>query len=190
MPRYRLRQVALVAADFPAAREELINEVGTYVTYVDESLDYFGLQNSLFPIGKDCFIEIVSPIQEDVTAQRYLDKYGDGGYMLLVQVAPLQAAKNVFSRIKDMKLKIIHAGSRCNADGAFESQPFDADVGPGLAKPGIAGLHLHPKEVGCITEITSSLPENEVRTGTRVLGRTKNIYLCYVGWLMSDDMSL
>ena len=163
MPRLRLRQIALVAQDFPAAREELIREIGTYVTYVDESLDYFGLQNSLFPVGKDCFIEIVSPIKRDVTAQRYLDKYGDGGYMLLVQVSPLNDAKRVFSRIKEMNLKVIHAGSRANGEGAFESQPFDEEKGPGLAKPGIAGIHLHPKEVGCITEITSSLPENEVR---------------------------
>ena len=39
---------------------------------------HFGLGNAVIPIGKD-FLEVVSPVQEDTTAGRFIDKRnGDG----------------------------------------------------------------------------------------------------------------
>ena len=159
---FRLRQIALVAKDFNKAKEELSTELGTFLTYVDPEIDFFGLQNGLFPVANDCFLEIVSPIENDVTAQRYLDKHGGqhAGYMLLLQITPVQHAKDVFQRVQELGLKVIHQGSKTNGD--FVPHPFEPEGNSvGFARPGIAGIHLHPKQVGCITEITSSVPPEE-----------------------------
>lgn len=121
--RIRLRQVALVAADLAPVEAAIIEELGVELCYRDPDVALFGLTNALFPVG-DKLLEVVSPMREDTTAGRQLDKrYGDGGYMVILQVDDLDAMR---SRIETHNVRVV----------------FTA---PG---PGITGLHLHPKDVG------------------------------------------
>lgn len=69
----RIRQLVFAARDFEHACREVADVFDTAVTHVDPSLAELGLQNALFPVN-DCFIEVVSPIQEQTTAGRYLDR--------------------------------------------------------------------------------------------------------------------
>jgi hypothetical protein len=81
----RLRQVALVARSLPPVVEEVREVLGVEVAFRDPSVESFGLENVLFPIG-DQFLEVVSPIREGTAAGRYLDRRGgDGGYMVILQ---------------------------------------------------------------------------------------------------------
>lgn len=119
----RLRQVALVAADLSPAEADIINELGVELCYRDPDVGEFGLENALFPIG-DKLLELVSPVRAQTTAGRLLGKRnGDGGYMVILQVDDLEAMK-----------------PRFDANGVRVI--FTA------ARPGITGIHLHPKDVG------------------------------------------
>lgn len=121
--RMRLRQVALVAHDLAPVEAGITEELGVELCYRDPDVAVFGLRNALFPIG-DKLLEVVSPTQEGTTAGRQLSKRnGDGGYMVLLQVDDLAAIE---SRIQKQAVRIV----------------FTA------AKPGITGIHLHPKDVG------------------------------------------
>ena len=46
----RLRQIAGVAAKLKPIEDELIDVLGIEVCYRDPNIDYFGLENALFPI--------------------------------------------------------------------------------------------------------------------------------------------
>ncbi|KAK7185931.1 hypothetical protein DPSP01_009919 [Paraphaeosphaeria sporulosa] len=80
----RLRQIALVVKDLEQARRELTHVIGTEVIFEDPAVAQFGLKNFLVPIGGD-IIEVVSPVQNNTTAGRLLEKRGDGGYMIIMQ---------------------------------------------------------------------------------------------------------
>jgi hypothetical protein len=119
----RLRQLALVARQLEAVVDEFCSQLGVEVAYRDPAVGYFGLQNALMAVG-DQFIEVVSPVRDDTTAGRYLARRaGDGGYMVLLQVADLASAK----------AHATEAGVRFVWDGEG---------------PGIKGAHLHPKDIG------------------------------------------
>ena len=128
-PFPRLRQVALVARDLKPAAEQLQAELGLDDPYHDPGVATFGLENSVFAVG-DAFLEIVSPVQPDTTAGRYLERRGgDSGYMAIFQVADVSEARR---RISDLGIRIV----------------WQADL------PDIAGTHLHPKDVpGAIVSI-------------------------------------
>ena len=80
-----LRQICLVARELQPAVDDLKNILGLEVCYVDPEVKVFGLENALLPVGTN-FIEVVSPIQENTAAGRYLNRRGgDGGYMIITQ---------------------------------------------------------------------------------------------------------
>ena len=121
--RMRLRQVALVAHDLAPAEARITEELGVELCYRDPDVAVFGLRNALFPIG-DKLLEVVSPVRDGTTAGRHLSKRnGDGGYMVLLQVDDLAAIE---SRIQKQDVRIVFTAGR----------------------PGITGIHLHPKDVG------------------------------------------
>jgi hypothetical protein len=81
----RLRQVALVTRSLAPVVEEIREVLGVEVAFRDPSVESFGLENVLFPIGEQ-FLEVVSPIRKGTAAGRYLDRRGgDGGYMVILQ---------------------------------------------------------------------------------------------------------
>ena len=127
--RPRLRQVALVARDLDTVGTELEASLGIADPYHDPGISYFGLENSVWPVG-DCFLEVVSPVQDETTAGRYLARRGgDGGYMAIFQTDDVTAAR---ARLDELGVRVVW------------QQDHDT----------IGGTHLHPKDVpGAIVSI-------------------------------------
>lgn len=131
----RLRQIALVGADLDAAKAEIVDVLGLGPAYADPGVGKYGLANQVWPIG-DTFLEVVSPKQAGTTAGRLLEKRGgDGGYMVILQVDDLEAAR-----------------ARLAAQGVRVVDQFDGD--------GVHFTHLHPKDVGgAILSIDAMVPK-------------------------------
>src|SRR5256885_2093458 len=70
--RVRLRQAVLVARELERAAGELQAALGLPEPFRDPGVGMFGLANTVFAVG-DSFLEIVSPVQPDTAAGRYLD---------------------------------------------------------------------------------------------------------------------
>ena len=119
----KLRQTVLVARDLDAVVADLTAVLGIEVAFNDPQVREFGLRNAVMPIG-DTFLEVVSPIDPQATAQRYLERRrGDGGYMLIVQCDDLDADRR---RVADLGVRTVWK----------------------LDLPDIRGTHLHPKDTG------------------------------------------
>ncbi|HZU74096.1 MAG TPA: VOC family protein [Acidimicrobiales bacterium] len=119
----RIRQLALVAAELDPVVDRLCSDLGLEVAYRDPGVGAFGLHNAVIPVGNQ-FLEVVSPVREGTTAGRYLERrQGDGGYMVIIQVPDLASARK----------RVENSGVRVVWEGSVE---------------GIAGMHLHPKDIG------------------------------------------
>lgn len=119
----RLRQIALVARDLEPVVADLCAVLGIEVAFRDPGVRAFGLHNAVMPIG-DTFLEVVSPVEPNTTAGRYLDRRGgDGGYMVILQCDDLDADRQ---RVAALGVRTV----------------WQADL------PGIRGTHLHPRDVG------------------------------------------
>lgn len=130
----RIRQVALAASDLEKTDATLRRLLGCDASYADPEIIYFGLDNRLYTVG-DCFLEVVSPVQPNTAAGRFLDRRGrDGGYMVIVQVENL-AQEQV--RLADTAIRTVFADDRGNAKA----------------------IHLHPKDVpGAIPSLDEMSP--------------------------------
>lgn len=124
----RLRQVALAAHDLDAAKRDL-EAKGLRSPFRDPGVGEFGLDNAVYPVG-DTFLEVVSPIQENTTAGRYLDRRGVSpvGYMVLVQVDDLDVVRK---RAEELGIRTVWS--------------VDLDE--------IRASHLHPRDVGAIASV-------------------------------------
>ena len=130
----RIRQVALAASDLAKTDTTLRHLLGCDESYADPEIIYFGLDNRLYTVG-DCFLEVVSPVQPNTAAGRFLERRGgDGGYMVIVQVENL-AEEQV--RLADTSIRTVFADDRGNAKA----------------------VHLHPKDVpGAIPSLDEMSP--------------------------------
>ena len=130
----RIRQVALAASDLEKTDATLRRLLGCDQSYADPEIIYFGLDNRLYTLG-DCFLEVVSPVQPNTAAGRFLDRRGgDGGYMVIVQVENL-AQEQV--RLADTAIRTVFADDRGNAKA----------------------IHLHPRDVpGAIPSLDEMSP--------------------------------
>ncbi|MFQ5665324.1 MAG: VOC family protein [Candidatus Binatia bacterium] len=135
----RLRQVALVARNLDPVVEELCAVLGIAVAFRDPGVQTFGLHNAVMPIG-DTFLEVVSPVEPDTTAGRFLDRRGgDGGYMILIQCDDLDADRR---RVAALGIRIV----------------WSIDL------PDIRGTHLHPRDVGgAILSLDAAVPPSSWR---------------------------
>ena len=89
----RIRQLVLVAQERDKVVNALCDVFNLEVAFYDPGIIHFGLENAVIPVG-DTFLEVVSPVQEDTTAGRYLQKRkGNGGYMVIVQAEDLDKEK-------------------------------------------------------------------------------------------------
>lgn len=119
----RIRQVVYVARDLEKVVGDLTAVFGIEVGFNDPLVKEFGLRNAVMPVG-DTFLEVISPIDPQATAERYLARRrGDGGYMLIVQSDRLDADRERFAKI-----------------GVRAIWKLDL--------PEIRGTHLHPKDTG------------------------------------------
>ena len=130
----RLRQVALVARDLDAVGARLATHLGLDDAYADKGIIGFGLRNAVYPVG-DTFLEVVSPVRDDTTAGRYLDRRGgDAGYMAIFQLADLDAARE---RLPGLGVRVVWQDDRDD----------------------ISGTHLHPRDVpGAIVSLDAARP--------------------------------
>jgi hypothetical protein len=81
----RLRQLALVARQLAPVVDDLREVFGLEVAYRDPSVEAFGLENAVLPVGNQ-FLEVVAPTREGTAGGRYLERRGgDGGYMVILQ---------------------------------------------------------------------------------------------------------
>jgi catechol 2,3-dioxygenase-like lactoylglutathione lyase family enzyme len=137
----RLRQIALVARDLAAARAEITGVLGLDYAYDDPGVGKYGLCNAVFPVGTT-FLEVVSPKAPGTTAERLLGKRGgDGGYMVILQVDDLAAAR-----------------ARVHEAGARVVDQIDRD--------GAAFTHIHPKDIGgAILSIDRMIPKERWEWG-------------------------
>ena len=130
----RLRQIALVAKDMNLVQTHFYNLFGLSDAHIDPKISKFGLQNIVMTLG-DTFLEVVSPITDNTTAGRLLERRGgDGGYMVIVQVDDLLNEKQ---RVESADIRIV----------------FEAFTERGSA------IHLHPKDVpGAIASLDQMDP--------------------------------
>ncbi len=137
----RVRQAVLVAADLDIVAARLRRELGVGEPFADPAVAHFGLRNAVFALG-DTFLEVVSPVLPDTSAGRLLARRGgDCGYMVMLQVADLAAARE-------------RAGSR-GVREVFEVTLED-----------IAEVHLHPVDMGgAIVSLSAPVPADSWRWG-------------------------
>ncbi|MCV7400445.1 VOC family protein [Mycobacterium fragae] len=135
----RLRQVALVAHDCENTATALRETFGWPDPFHDPGVGEFGLVNAVFAVG-DSFVEVVSPVQPDTTAGRYLARRGsDSGYMAIFQMPSLEEARR---RVNDLGVRVV----------------WKVDLDD------IAGTHLHPKDTpGAIVSLDWASPTDSWR---------------------------
>ena len=79
----RLRQICLVATDLTRVIADMQAIFGVKLAYQDPHVRRYGLENALFPFGL-AFVEVVSPVEADTAAGRFLERTGGtGGYMAI-----------------------------------------------------------------------------------------------------------
>lgn len=136
----RLRQAVLVAGQLEPVETALREALGLGEPFRDPGVGAFGLVNTVFALG-DCFLEVVSPMQEGTAAGRYLDWHGDGGYMVIFDLEDLDGAR---ARAEELGIRTV----------------WRIDL------PDISGTHLHPAGMrGAIVSLDQSRPYGSWRWG-------------------------
>jgi hypothetical protein len=83
-PYLRLRQVCLAAPHLQASSALIAALLGLAECHRDGAVARYGLENAVFPVGNDRFLEVVSPIRLGTAVGRFLEQaQGRGGYMLI-----------------------------------------------------------------------------------------------------------
>ena len=136
----RLRQAVLVASELDPVAGRLREELGLGEPFADPGVGEFGLHNAVFALG-DQFLEVIAPTQDGTAAGRYLERNGDGGYMLIFQLDDLEAARE---RARAAGIRIV----------------WQIDL------PDISGTHLHPADMrGAIVSLDRADPPGSWRWG-------------------------
>lgn len=118
-----LRQLVMVSSLRDPIVDSLCKLFDIKVSFNDPGVGHFGLENAVLPVGTD-FLEVVSPVEKNTTAGRYLDRRsGDGGYMVIIQVDDFSDVQN---NVKENNVTVV-----------WES-----------VHPEARAMHLHPKEMG------------------------------------------
>jgi hypothetical protein len=136
----RLRQAVLAARELEPLAAELRGRLDLREPFRDPGVAEFGLHNVVFALD-DCFLEVISPAQPGTAAGRWLDRHGDGGYMLIFDIRDLESARE-----------------RAGAEGVRTVWSIDL--------PDISGTHLHPADIGgAIVSVDRSEPYGTWRWG-------------------------
>lgn len=139
--RVRLRQAVLVAGELEPTAAALRSVLHLDEPFRDPGVGEFGLANTVFAVG-DCFLEVVSPIEPDTAAGRYLTRHGgDGGYMVIFDLEDLEGARE---RTLGLGVRVV----------------WQIDL------PDISSTHLHPADMrGAIVSLDRSEPYGTWRWG-------------------------
>lgn len=128
-----LLQITLIVRDLDATAEAFREAFGLRVAFRDPSVELWGLDNIVLPMGTT-FIEVLSPKPgpkgDASPGARHLERLGgDGGYMVILQTRGLPEWK---SHVEACSVRI-----------AFEAESRDTKDGQDWA-----GLHLNPADSG------------------------------------------
>jgi Glyoxalase-like domain len=139
MDYFRLRQICLVAADLPRVIADMEAIFGVKLAYQDPHVRKYGLENALFPFGL-AFVEIVSPVEDDTAAGRFLERAGGtGGYMAIFNCSDPE-----------------RRGRHANAMGVRTAHEIDHE--------GFHGVQLHPRDCrAAMIEFDHSDGEEDLR---------------------------
>jgi hypothetical protein len=158
----RLRQVVLAARSADETARAACALLESHVTFRDPDVAVFGLRNALVPLGLS-FLEVVSPLpgqERSSAAGRFVERFGEGGYMLLVQLGGPAAMSRAMRVSRKRGLRWIHEGGREQASLRATAKVVDGE-GPGWDVDGVSGFHLDPRELGCIVELSLQRPRNK-----------------------------
>jgi hypothetical protein len=127
----------LVAAELEPVASALRAALNLDEPFRDAGVGAFGLANVVFALD-DCFVEVVSPIEPETAAGRYLERHGgDGGYMVIFDLKDLEGARELGVRVA-----------------------WEIDL------PDISTTHLHPADMrGAIVSLDRSKPYGTWRWG-------------------------
>lgn len=121
MSDLRIRQLVIAANSLETAHTlQRIFSLGE--PFPDPGVSAFGLINAVYAIG-DQFLEVVVPVTDTAPARRFIDRFGEGGYMVIFQVED----------IDDTRRRVDQLGMR---------RVWDADF------PEISASHIHPADIG------------------------------------------
>jgi Glyoxalase-like domain len=136
-----LRQAVLAAWDLEEVTAELRAGLDLGEPFSDPGVGHFGLRNAVFALD-GTFLEVVSPVLPDAPAAQQLARRGDTcGYMLMMQVDDLGAARE-----------------RARAAGVREVFEISLDD--------IDEVHLHPADMrGAIVSLSRPRPSDSWRWG-------------------------
>ena len=136
----RLRQAVFAAPELEPAVGDLRAALGLGEPYADPGVGLFGLRNAVLALGGD-FLEVVAPTREGTAAGRHLERHGAGGYMLIVQVDDLAAARG---QARALGVRAV----------------WEIDL------PDIATTHLHPRDTGgTLLSLDQPVPPESWRWG-------------------------
>lgn len=136
---FRLRQICLVATDLPRIIADMQAIFGVKLAYQDPHVRRYGLENALFPFGLS-FVEVVSPVEADTAASRFLERSGGiGGYMAIFNCNDPQ-----------------RRGQHANALGVRTAHTIDHE--------GFHAVQLHPRDCrAAMIEFDRSEGEEDLR---------------------------
>ena len=129
----RLRQLVIAARDGEKVAEDLKHVLSLGEPFPDPGVGTFGLENAVFAIG-DQFLEVIWPVAETAPAERFLQRNGDGGYMVILQTDDLETL-------------------RARADETGIRRVWNSD------HEQIAATHFHPADIGgAILSVDTPVP--------------------------------
>ncbi|MCA8901642.1 MAG: VOC family protein [Hyphomonas sp.] len=135
----RLRQLVIAANSLETA--DAVREVlGLGEPFPDPGVGEFGLVNAVFALG-DQFLEVIVPVTEKAPGRRFIDRFGEGGYMVIFQTDDIAALR---ARVDAMPVRRV----------------WNIDL------PDISASHLHPADLGgAIVSVDEPRPAGSWRWG-------------------------
>ncbi len=126
--KIRIRQVALCTDDIWPVETAIARELEITPVHRDKPSAPIWMYNSVIAVG-NTFLEILQPERTSAPTQKFLNKQGGpGGYMLLLQVDDLDAAR---TRAEAAKVRVVMDAPKRKYHGVTG-----------------AAVHLHPADTG------------------------------------------
>ena len=123
----RIRQVALCTDDIWREEQAIVSALGVAGVHRDPP-NVFEMRNVVFAVG-DTFLEVLQPTSDSAPSAKFLSKRGGpGGYMLIMQVDDLDAAR---ARVDDLGIRVVYDEPPARHHGVEA-----------------AAVHLHPSDTG------------------------------------------
>ena len=99
----RLRQIAMLTNDLEATVDNLKAVFGLEVGFDDPEIRKIGLENRLIPVGNQ-LLEVITPRDPATTQARFLERWGDTGYMVICQASEQDQARR---RCQELSIRIV-----------------------------------------------------------------------------------